>query len=199
MVRNIIFDLGNVLLTFKPAEYLTGKGIPAGQRETILKDVFGSIEWRMIDDGSLGVPEATELIASKTTLKREEIERIFENRTEMLLPIDSNIKLLPELKKEGFRLFYLSNFPLDIFDEVKETSGFFHFFDGGLISAIAGCSKPDPEIYRKLLDLYDLDPAVSLFIDDLNTNVNTALLFGMKGVCTAGAENIGPLVRSCLS
>ena len=73
-----------------------------------------------------------------------------------MFPLDSNVRLLPELKKRGFRLYYLSNFPLDIFEEVKTGYYFFKYFDGGLISAEAKFSKPDAALYKILLEKYSL-------------------------------------------
>jgi len=198
MIRNIVFDLGNVLLTFRPSEYLEANNYPEERRRLILSDVFGSSQWQRLDDGSLTVSEAIELIATESKLRRQEIEQIFVKRTEMLLPINNNIKLLPELKKEGFRLYFLSNFPLDIFDEVRNTFDFFQNFDGGLISARAGFVKPDSRIYKKLVDMYSIIPEESLFIDDLEANVKAAVSFGMKGLFTGGSEDIGKMLRNYL-
>jgi len=73
-----------------------------------------------------------------------------------MFPLDDNVRLLPELKKHGFRLYYLSNFPLDSFEEVKNDYFFFRYFDGGIISAEVKLSKPDIRIYRHILNKYGL-------------------------------------------
>ena len=146
MVRNIIFDLGNVLISFKPAEYLEYKEYSPKLREIILKDIFSSREWQRLDDGSITVSEAISSISMTSSLKRDEIAHIFNLRTEIIFPLTRNIKLLPELKKQGFKLYYLSNFPLDIFDEVKNGYYFFKYFDGGIISSQVKLLKPEPAI-----------------------------------------------------
>jgi putative hydrolase of the HAD superfamily len=108
MIKNIIFDLGNVLVSFKPAEYLEDKE-EGRTRDLILTDIFGSHEWLMLDNGDITTDEAVERISLRSSLKKDKIADIFNRRFQILQPIESNIKVLPELKKEGFRLYYLSN------------------------------------------------------------------------------------------
>ena len=190
MLRNVVFDLGNVLISFKPAEFLKNKKYPENLRKTILADIFGSQEWKMIDDGAITVSEAIDSITLNSSLKREEIAHIFDLRTEIIFPLGLNIKLLPGLKKEGLRLYYLSNFPLDIFEEVRNGYYFFKYFDGGIISAEVKLSKPDPGIYKVLLEKYSLIPGECLFIDDIEQNVISAESIGMKGFYTSGSLDI---------
>jgi HAD superfamily hydrolase (TIGR01509 family) len=198
MIKNIVFDLGNVLISFNPSEYFDKKNYPEKIKERILADIFGSKEWLMLDNGEITLPEVIEAIASKSSLKREEIAHIFNLRTELMYPLDPNIKLLPELKKLGFRLYFLSNFPLDIFEEVKSGYFFFSYFDGGIISAEARYSKPDSRIYEVLLKKYSLIAGESLFIDDLEVNVKAAESVGMKGIVTFGSTEISEKIAAAL-
>ena len=122
--------------------------------------------------------------------KREEIAHIFNLRTEIMFPLDQNVRLLPELKKQGFKLYFLSNFPIDIFEEIKTGYYFFRYFDGGVISSEVKFSKPDRRIYEILLEKYLLTPEESLFIDDIEINVRAAEGLGMKGLVTYGSEEI---------
>jgi len=190
MIKNIVFDLGNVLVSFKPAEYFDKKNYPQNIKETILADIFGSKEWLMLDNGDISTREAIECISLKSTMKKEEITHIFNLRSDLIFPIDQNVRVLPELKKQGFRLYFLSNFPMDIFEEVKTGYYFFKYFDGGVISAEAKASKPDSRIYNILLDKYSLIPEECLFIDGLEINVKAAEETGMKGLVTFGLIGI---------
>ena len=115
-----------------------------------------------------------------------------------MFPLDSNVRLLPELKKRGFRLYYLSNFPADIFDEVKNGYYFFKYFDGGLISAEAKFSKPEAALYNILLEKYSLISNESLFIDDIEINVKTAETLGMKGIATYGSLEISKEIEKAI-
>lgn len=190
MIKNIIFDLGNVLISFKPSEYFDKNNYLRSIKATILSDIFGSKEWLMLDNGEITTPEAIDAIATKSSLSKKEIAHIFNLRTDLMFPLDSNVRLLPELKKRGFRLYYLSNFPLDIFEEVSTEYYFFKYFDGGLISAEAKFSKPDIGIYNILNKKYSLVPNECLFIDDIEVNVRAAQALGMKGIITYGSLEI---------
>jgi FMN phosphatase YigB (HAD superfamily) len=190
MIKNIVFDLGNVLISFKPVRFFDNINYPETLKSKILTDIFGSKEWLMLDNGDITTSEAIDAISLKSSLNREEIAHIFNLRTEMMFPLDQNVRLLPELKKQGFKLYYLSNFPLDIFEEIKTGYYFFKYFDGGIISSEVKASKPDERIYQIFLETYSLIAGECLFIDDTEINVRTAEASGMKGLVTYGSEEI---------
>ena len=190
MIKNIVFDLGNVLISFRPAEFFKKKNYPENIINKIVDDIFGSKEWKMLDNGDITTSEVIDAISLKSSLTKEEIAHIFNLRTEMMFPLDRNVRHLPELKKQGFRLYYLSNFPLDVFEEIKDGYYFFKYFDGGVISSLVNFSKPDSRIYKILLEKYLLLPEETLFIDDLEINVKAAEVLGMKGLITYGSEEI---------
>jgi putative hydrolase of the HAD superfamily len=190
MIKNIIFDLGNVLLSWKPGEFFERSGYGPEEIRIILKDIFKSNEWSMLDNGDITTSEAIDLIASGSSLKRASISAIFDLRTKVIFPLVKNIKLLPELNKEGFKLYYLSNFPLDFFEEVKKQYDFFKYFNGGIISAEVGCSKPDTGIFEIFLEKYNLAPEDCLYIDDIEINVRVAESFGMKGIHLARTDSL---------
>lgn len=195
MIKNIIFDLGNVLISFVPSEYLRKKNYPENIRKTIINDIFKSDEWKMLDNGDISLAKAIDALTLKSTLKREEIELIFNLRTEIMFPLDDNVRLLPGLKKRGFSLYYLSNFPLDIFEEIKNGYFFFRYFDGGVISSEVKFSKPDVRIFSFILDKYSLVPEECIYIDDLEENVRSAESLKIKGLTTFGSDNISELIE----
>jgi FMN phosphatase YigB (HAD superfamily) len=190
MIKNIVFDLGNVLISFRPSDYLERKKYPREIRETILEDIFRGPEWHLLDSGDIVIVEAINMIAKRSSLKREEIAFIFNKRTDIMFPLELNTRLLPELKKQGYRLFYLSNFPVDIFDEVKNDYYFFRHFEGGIISSEVKCSKPDIKIFRIFLERYNLSAKECLYIDDIEINVEAAVSVGMNGFATSGSDDI---------
>jgi len=199
MIKNLVFDLGNVLISFKPSEFFDKKDYPESVKSNILSDIFGSKEWLMLDNGDINTSQAIDLIASKSTLNKEEIAHIFNLRTELIFPLDQNVRLLPGLKKQGFSLYFLSNFPMDLFEEVKTGYYFFKYFDGGVISAEAKSSKPDKRIYEILMEKYNLVPNQCLFIDDLEVNVKAAEASGMNGLVTFGALGISKEIENALA
>jgi glucose-1-phosphatase len=198
MIKNIVFDLGNVLISFRPSEFFDKKNYPQNIKVKILTEIFGSEEWLMIDNGEISTKDAINAISLKSTLNKEEIAHIFNLRTELMFPLDQNVRLLPGLKKQGFRLYFLSNFPMDIFEEIKNGYYFFKYFDGGVISAEAKYSKPDSRIYKILLDKYSLIPGECLFIDDIEVNVQAGEDTGMKGLVTHGSPDISKEIENAL-
>ncbi len=180
MITTLIFDLGNVLLSWKPEEFFDRNGYDKASKETFLTEVFRSNEWLQLDNGDITIKEAVESIASRSTLKKEEIRAVFDLRTKILFPLSSNTKLLPALKKHGFKLYFLSNFPDDIFDEIHNKYDFFRNFDGGEISARVNASKPDEKIFQIFLKKHYLKAENCLFIDDSHKNANSAENMGMK-------------------
>ena len=199
MIKNIVFDLGNVLISFKPSKYFDNKRYPQTIKSKIISDIFNSREWKLLDNGELTTEEAIESISKSSSLNRDEISHIFKLRTEIMFPLDQNVRLLPELKKRGFRLFFLSNFPIDIFEEIKTGYYFFKYFDGGIISSEVKFSKPDIRIYQILLEKYSLNSFDCLFIDDIEENVKAAEVAGMKGLITYGSPEISREIEIALS
>jgi glucose-1-phosphatase len=194
MIRNIIFDLGNVLLNWKPAEYLKTKNYHSEKIEVLLNDVFNSEIWRQLDNGDFSLEEAINRISSKSILKKNEISLVFDQRIEILHPIENNVKLLPLLKKRGFSLYYLSNFPQDLFPEILRIHDFFRLFDGGIISAEVKLSKPDIRIYKMLLKKYNLKSEESLFIDDLHNNILGARETGITAIHLEDPEKLSEYI-----
>jgi len=199
MIKNIVFDLGNVLISFRPSEYFDKNKYPENIKAKILSDIFGSKEWHMLDNGMINTSQAINSIAATSSLNKEEIAHIFNLRSELLFPLDQNVRLLPELKKQGFRLFFLSNFPLDLFEEVKTGYYFFKYFDGGIISSEVKVSKPDSRIFELLLNKYSLIPEECLYIDDIEINVKAGEAVGMKGLVTFGSPEISADIEKALA
>lgn len=190
MIRNIVFDLGNVLLSWKPGEFLIKSGYDAASARQALDAVFHSKAWSMLDNGDITREEAVEIMSSGSSLKRDRITALFDLCHEIIFPISENIIMLPELKKQGFKLYYLSNYSLWFFGETKRKYDFFSWFDGGIISAEARLSKPDPEIFRTFISRYTLIPGESLFIDDIEDNVKAAELIGMKVIHLSESDSL---------
>jgi HAD superfamily hydrolase (TIGR01509 family) len=198
MIKNIVFDLGNVLVSFRPEEYFSKKGYPEEKINLFLKDIFRSREWHMLDNGDITIKDAIKGIANRSSLKTAEIASVFDLRIKIIFPLNGNTKLLPELKEQGFKLYYLSNFPDDLFNEVSKKYDFFRYFDGGIISARVKASKPDRKIFEILQEKYSLSPEECLFIDDSDLNVDTAQLFGMKVIHVVNPNDLPGLVKQAL-
>ena len=182
MIKNIIFDLGNVLIKYSPESFLE-KNVKKERQEKFIATVFKSKEWLELDRGTLSYEDAIEKFAEIIPEDRENLEKLFKNNImDCLAPIEENIEILKKLKKKGYNLFVLSNFHRPAFEQVQKEWEFFDEFDGGVISCYCHLLKPNQRIYELLLARYGLIPEETLFIDDTKINVEKAEKIGMEGI-----------------
>lgn len=174
MIKNIIFDIGNVLLKYEPVEYLKTKNLTLEQVIEIHEQIFKSEEWIMLDRGTITEEEAKMRIVNRHLENEQLIHQAFENWYEMLTPIEDSVRVLKELKDVGYQIYYLSNFHLLAFEEVTNKYDFLNLFDGGVVSYQENCIKPEPEIYQRIVTKYQLQSEESIFIDDRLENIEAA-------------------------
>lgn len=181
-MKNIIFDLGNVLLNFKPVEYLHTKILDKEKVQQIYEEIFTSEEWLMLDRGVITEEEAVNKICNRSVENNELIQSVMHNWYELFTPIEDTVKVLKELKHKGYRLYVLSNFHLLAYEDVTKRYDFFKYFDGGIISYKKKLMKPEKDIYDKLVEKYKISPKESVFIDDTMENIESAAKLGFKAI-----------------
>lgn len=190
MIRNIIFDIGNVLTDFRWKEFLEDKGFDEEMVGRIARASVLTPLWNEIDRG---VWEEEKLLQEFVKLDPEietEIRRAYGNVTGMVTKRDYAIPWIKELKAGGCRVYYLSNFSYKAYVECRDALDFLPFTDGGILSYQEKVVKPDPEIYRRLLDRYSLKAEESVFIDDTKANVEAAKALGLHGICFQTREQV---------
>ena len=182
-IKNIIFDLGDVLIKFDKDTYLKEK-LPKEKREAFLNNVINTKEWLMLDRGTLTYPEAKKIFKERNPHLANEIDNFFDKDFfKILLPIKENIELLYNLRDHyEYKLYVLSNFHKDSFEYVFKHNEFFKLFEGCLVSCYFKLLKPEEKIYDTLLYEFGLIPEESLFIDDMNENVEIAEKKGINGL-----------------
>ena len=195
MIKNIIFDLGNVLIKYSPESFLE-KNVKKERQEKFIATVFKSKEWLELDRGTLSYEDAIEKFAEIIPEDRENLEKLFKNNImDCLAPIEENIEILKKLKKKGYNLFVLSNLHRPAFEQVQKEWEFFDEFDGGVISCYCHLLKPNQRIYELLLARYGLIPEETLFIDDTKINVEKAEKIGMEGIYLDLPEMLEKLLK----
>ncbi|MCK4257398.1 MAG: HAD family phosphatase [Halanaerobiales bacterium] len=182
MISNIVFDLGNVLLNFKPKEYLADNFSDADLVEELYQQIFCSAEWLELDRGTLSIEEVIRIIGQRHPENLKAIEKVLFNWEELLTPIESSVEILCELKEKGYKIYALSNFHLKAFHEVSERYDFFKLFNGKVISSKIKLLKPEPEIYQYLINEHGIEPEETIFIDDSKENIEAAKKFGIKTI-----------------
>ncbi len=189
MYKNVIFDLGNVLLDFNPRGYLKSK-ISDNKLEDVFKAIFSSEEWVMLDRGTITEKEAINNIINRNSTYINEINLAFDNWYDLLKPIEETVEILMSLKENGYKIYYLSNFHELAFGEVTKKNKFFELFDGGVVSYAEKLIKPEEDIYKLILERYKLNPNESIFVDDMETNVEGANKVGIKTILFKGAKEL---------
>lgn len=181
MIKNIIFDLGNVLIGFKPEEFIN-KNIKEEYREKFFNVVFKGQEWADLDRGVLEYSDAVKIFSERVPECSSEIKKLFDNYIlDVLEPIEKNIEIMKSLKGK-YKLYILSNFHYPAFDYIFKNWEFFKYFDGKVVSGHCKLLKPEKEIYELLCSIYSLKPNECVFIDDTKANIEAAEEFGINGI-----------------
>lgn len=192
MIKNIIFDLGNVLISYNPIDFIE-KNVKKENQQKFLEVVFKSQEWLDLDRGCLEYKEAIEIFSKKLPEEKKIIENLFNNNIEgVLFPNEKNIEFLRELKEKKLNLYVLSNFHKNAFLNMAKKCNFNNHFDGEVISYQYKLLKPEKEIYSTILEKYSLIPEETLFIDDTLVNIEMAKELGIK---TIHLEEISSLIE----
>ena len=191
-IKNIVFDIGQVLLTFNPEQYLRDQfNLSTGQIKEIAKETFRSSIWLDLDRGRISKNEAAEVFAQRLPKYSQVLIEGVLNWEEILNPIEPNVELLKEFKDSGvYDVYALSNFNDESYQVAKNEFSFLNLFKGEVISGEVGWIKPEPEIYELLLERFKLDPTETLFIDDSKENVDAAEEFGIKTIHYRNPEKL---------
>ena len=187
-IRNIVFDMGNVMIRFDPEAFIDRENITdPDDRRLIMNELFQSVEWAQMDSGILTEETAEPLIMERIPERlRPVVKSLLYNWAIPRAEIEGMPELAAELKEAGYKIYLLSNasaaqhryWPLVPVSKL---------FDGKLISCDVKVVKPMWEIYHLFTDKFGLDPEECLFIDDATNNVAAAIACGWKGIVFHGS------------
>ena len=195
MYKSIIFDIGGVLVDFDPKAYLVDRLCNAEMEEKVYDLTFGSEEWKLLDAGKLSRYDGNQRMLERARAEgcAFEVQGVLDDWMHILRPRRRMQELVRKLKSRGYCVYYLSNIPEDVLDFLTERD-LKGLFDGGVASCEVHINKPDPRIYKALLDKYQLKAGESVFIDDRLENVQAAFRVGFAGIQMK--DSVGTLVRS---
>jgi len=178
----VVFDLGGVLVDWDP-RYLYRKLIDdETEMERFLREVC-TMEWHAAHDRGVPMAQSCAALAAKHPEHAELITAWGERSEEMIAgPIQATVEILEELLDRGVRCYALTNMENETYPLRCERFPFMGWFAGTVVSSHEGVAKPDPEIFSRLLDRFELDPARTVMIDDSAPNIETAASLGMTAV-----------------
>ncbi len=182
MIRNIIFDIGNVLTDFRWKAFLEDKGFDEKTVERIAKASVQTPLWNEIDRGVWDLEELMQAFIARDPEIEPQLRRAYDNVAGMVTKRDYAIPWIRELKAKGYGVYYLSNFSEKAYADCADALDFMPYMDGGILSYQEKIIKPDSEIYRLLLSRYSLKAEESVFLDDTAANVEAARAVGLYGI-----------------
>ena len=182
MIKNIVFDMGGVLIEWNPARIITRLELPEEDGQLLRREVFSGVEWVMLDRGSLTEAEAMERMRKRLPQRLHgAVERCVYWWKEELWPIRGMAELIAELDALGNGIYLLSNATSALHEYFSRIPGS-EYFRGMLVSADWKLLKPQREIFEKLFSELGLERAECLFIDDYAPNIEGAGVAGMDGI-----------------
>jgi len=198
MIKNIVFDMGNVLIRFDPEMFMDQEGVTdEAARELIRRELFHSVEWAQMDLGVLTEETAEPLVLKRIPMDlREQVKRLLNHWWDKRICIEGMEDVLQDLKASGYRIYLLSN-ASTAQHHYWPTFPMSRLFDGKLISCDYGVVKPNPEIYHLFIRQFGLKTEECLFIDDQPANIAAAIQCGWSGIVFHGkAEELKKKMKS---
>jgi 2-haloacid dehalogenase len=189
-VKAVVFDLGGVLIDWDP-RYLYRKLLADEAAVEEFLATVTTLEWNAEQDRGRSFAEGVAELVERHPAHAAAIAAYHERWPEMLGgDIPGTVELLAELRAAGVPLFALTNWSAETFVYARERFEFLGWFDGVVVSGEERLVKPDPRLFRRLLDRFGLAPEATLFVDDSPANVTAARRLGMDAVRFTDPERL---------
>lgn len=188
MIKNIIFDIGNVLADFSWKKRMENLGFSEELIERVADATVRSPQWNEWDLGILSSEEIIQLLMKNDSEIADDIYSFCSEFGDLVTKCSYAIPWIEQLKERGYGVYYLSNFSKKAEEECSESLDFIPYMDGGILSWHDKLTKPMPEIYQLLLKRYGLNASECVFLDDTEKNVKAAVKEGLAGIVVTDHE-----------
>ena len=196
MIKNLVFDLGNVLIEWNSEKILTYFEPEKERRQVLRQAIFESGVWHQTDKGELSLKEACEEVLTQLDASyHSAIKNIFYHWYEVVYVYSDLQERIRLWVAQDYRIYILST-TCEIFYHIEKAGllPIYPLLSGYILSSEVGVVKPEAEIYQKLLKKYNLNPVESVFIDDIQANLDTAAELGFETILsTSETENISAM------
>jgi len=197
-IRNVVFDVGGVLLQWDPPAFIAKVAPDPAQQAVIRREIFEHPEWHEFDRGTIDVARAAVRFGERAGLTPEQMRTLLQTANESLHPIAGTVRLVEDLVAAGVHLYVLSNMPVSTYQYLTAHHEFFRHFRELVISGAILMIKPEPAIYKHLVEKTGIQPAESVFIDDLLKNVIAARECGLHAIQFKGPDAARAELRTYL-
>lgn len=187
-VKNLIFDVGNVLFEYRWYQMLLDFGLTEEEAQAARSLIFENKLWDEFDLGNLTTQEIIDLYCEELP-QYEELLRWFFGHLELMQVARPDVwERVHTLKEKGYRIYLLSNYSEDFFNIHTKGASFMDDIDGKVVSYEIHAMKPDKIIYEHLLNKYDLKAEESVFFDDRLVNTAAAEALGIRSYTITSKE-----------
>ena len=199
----IVLDIGNVICEWNPLKLVAGSypGSPSPSDDDVKQVVADTIEqqdWADLDRGTLALDEAIERAVARSSMDAGWIESVYRNTPASLVPLAETVAAIKKVSSDGVPLYILSNMQKHAGEYLLREHDFFALFDHIVLSCDCSYLKPEASIYQHTIDVCQLNPATSVFIDDMAENVEGAIACGLQSVQMTDIRSGGSLIRQLL-
>ncbi|HFQ5304855.1 TPA: HAD family hydrolase [Vibrio vulnificus] len=195
-IKNVVFDIGNVVVRWAPLEIIRLTFGEGNSLEEQAKSIFQSEIWLSLNKGRITESDAKAQYQETIGLTELDCERLFYYVKQTQILIYGSVDLIKRCKPSGYNVFALTDNVHEIVSHLKARYTFWDLFDGATVSAEVGLLKPQPEIYHSLLSKHDLQASETVFIDDMSYNVKGAEAVGMSAIQFVSAAQCEQALRS---
>ena len=195
-IKKVIFDVGQVLVKFSPKNLFLKILKNEEEVDYFLKNIC-TWEWHIQQDLVYDTSKVAEPMAKKYPEYKEAIDAFYGRFLEMIEgTYKENVNLALQLKKQGYSIYLLSNFPGDQFEKYRLQNSYIDMFDDRIISGDVGLAKPDKRIYELAVQKFSLIPEESLFIDDKIENTTSAEKLGIKTIHLENPNALNVIIKN---
>ncbi|MBL0728059.1 HAD family phosphatase [Piscinibacter sp. HJYY11] len=196
MKKHVVFDFGGVVFQWRPSELLKRtlphRAVDEAAAQQLVLDFFQNYQgdWGRFDRGTIEIPELAPLIAERLGFELGEVQAVIDAVPGELEAQKETVDLLHRLHDNGHRLYFLSNMPEPYAVHLESTHEFFSRFTDGVFSSRVKLIKPEPEIFELATKRFGIEPAQTVFIDDVAKNVEIARAHGWHAIQFITAKQV---------
>ena len=190
MIKNFVFDVGDVLAAFRVKDYLRDLGFNEELVELLANGMVFTEFWHELDLGTKTQADGIRIFTDKYPQYKDEILKFWDNIEFIVEEYDYAPGLIQMLKDKGYGVYILSNYPIETAELHWPKFKFLPLTDGHIISAYEHITKPDEGIYRLLEERFGIDLTECVFVDDRQINIDAANKLGMDAILFEGYDKL---------
>ncbi len=203
MIKNVVLDIGGVLVDYHTVDYYTARGYSADMAQKLERVTMGSYLWEHNDIGLMPYDWILEKMKEKAPELASEIDRSLKDQKGVVTHRKESKEWIETIRREGYRVMVLSNFSNIALRDCPEAMDFlgenlggtgkvgdYGVITEGILSCKVNTIKPYPAIYAHLLTRYGLIPEETVFVDDTQKNLTAAQKYGILTILFHSREQV---------